>query len=618
MPILRQGQGDSAKARPSRPNLTLETHPPSYPNADSPCAQSAPVGTRQEMGIAPMYQAGDRHCAKLAEMMDSPTWRSQDTVPHMGYANIQRPLPLNEDGAQAIRFHKKDTCHPVRVTGLPAQKKPHIGYPVGEVLHLGRYSDDIKILGIQPFSEIPDTPNNAFIISAAVSQGILRPYESFSRGTFGDGNSSDRESSTNSSLLSASSLSELQLVGQDKFQPLEYHAQKVMERDDAIQSINHNLRSLSRQHQVTSDEQQRFKGLLDRLHQRQPGESDKEAASFIDPAIISFVPKKTDLGTPTKRSTRNRSDSGYASPSVYSRPSTRAQSRICGAFGSGDSEVIRIEHQTAGSHDSGFDESPSKNSMLNPTAKEFSVPTIMRGSPNLKVTSIRPPASTSRVFVPSQQFQDMLGGPSAPQISPVQGAWYPPQANAISPLIEFASMQQAVIPEIMPQWNSITRVGISSAAGMSPHGLPAFPAPAPGLGQPPGVGLNGFAMSPGLRAANISGPFHQQLSNLGLCCNPAHQAMNGFSTPGFPGTVPPIMAPQTTGVSAPLAGLTPLAVPFVPKHVPKPKVPNTTGQQNWELMHELRRMNEPGYAQKCKEKQKKRYIKQLEKTSGQY
>ncbi|KKY31067.1 hypothetical protein UCDDA912_g08991 [Diaporthe ampelina] len=54
----------------------------------------------------------------------------------------------------------------------------------------------------------------------------------------------------------------------------------------------------------------------------------------------------------------------------------------------------------------------------------------------------------------------------------------------------------------------------------------------------------------------------------------------------------------------------PVVNPIFGKNVPKPKVPNTTGQQYWEYWHELRRTFEPGYAQKSKQNQQKRYMKQ--------
>ncbi|KAJ4421470.1 hypothetical protein N0V82_003734 [Gnomoniopsis sp. IMI 355080] len=614
----QEHQGGLANARLSRPNLTLDTQRPLRPLANDLCAQSAPVGTRQEKGITPMYQAGDRHCAKLAEMMDSPTWRSQDPVPYVGSHDVQHPLPPNEQGAQATGYHKKYVAHFVKTTDLLAQDL-HNGRSTEEVLHLGRCGDDIEILGIQPFIDTPETSDNTFIISATISQNARRPYEAF---RYND--SSDHENSPHSPLPSATAPGESRTVWLDMGEKLEDNAQKAMEQDEAIQSINNNLRSPKRRRQATSDEQQRFRGLLDRLHQRHQRAKSKEdqTASLIDPAIISFVPKKADPSTPTKRSTRSRSDSGYASPTIFSRPSTRTQSRTGrDKSDSVEPDTVRIDHQKAGSHDSGFDESPSKNSVLNPTAKAFSVPSVSNTSSVKKGLSIRPPLA-KRVFVPSQQVYDRLGALPVPQACPTmqssQGPWYPPQPNINNPPMAFASVQQGAIPGMLPPWTNITGPGMSSAATMSPVGLPPFSGPVPGLGQAPGFGLAGLTASPGLGAANLSSPFHQQLSSLGLCCNVAHQAMSTFSPPAFNGVMPPALAPQIPGPSAPLTGLTPSAAPFIPKNVPKPKVPNTTGQQTWELMHELRRMNEPGYAQRCKEKQKKRYIKQLEKTSGQH
>lgn len=611
----QQDQGGHTKARLSRPNLTLDTQRPIYPVSSDPCAQSAPVGTRQEKGIAPMYQAGDRHCAKLAEMMDSPTWRSQNVVPYMGRQHIQRPVQPHEGDAQAIHYQEQTEAVFIGTNGLPQQTASN-SRSIDEVLHLGRCGDDIEILGIQPFLESSDTSNNTFIISAAISQEALRRYAPFG----GDG-SRYCEGSPHSSLSSVSYSGAIQKIRQEKGQKLGDNAQKVMDRDDAIQSINHSLRSPNRRRQVTSDEQQRFRGLIDRLHQRREEETSKEAASFVDPAIIAFVPKKAGPSTPTKQSTRNRSDSGYASPSGYSRPGTRAQTRVeRETSGSADLEVIRIEHQKGGSHDSGFDESPSKNSILNPTAREFLVPRTSKFSPAKSGLSIRSSVSSKLFVPPNQEFQRTLGAPLAPQTCPTmhpsQGAWYPPQSDINISTMAFGPMHQGVLPGVQPNWNNATGASIPSAAGMNPMGLPGFSGPVSGLGQAPGFDLAGLITSCGLGAANVPGPFHQQLSGLGLCCNPTHQAMSTFHPPALHGVVPQA-APQISGPSVTLPGLTPSAVSFVPKHVPKPKVPNTTGQQNWELMHELRRMNEPGYAQKCKEKQKKRYMKQLEKTGGE-
>lgn len=610
-----QHPGGLAKARPSRPNLTLDTQPPLHAPANGLCAQSAPVGTRQEKGLGPMYKAGDRHCAKLAEMMDSPTWRSQNPVPCMGYHHIQHPLPSNE-GPQSVD-NQNECATQFVTTGLPKQSS-HDGHPTGGVLHLGRCGDDIEILGIQPFVDASETSNNTFIISAAISQKSFRSLEAFPEDV-----PSDLEDDLHSLLTSATSAGEIQTVRQEMGRELEDIAHEAVEQDDAIQSINNSLRSPSRRRQATSDEQQRFRGLLDRLHQGCQGENSKQvqSASFVDPAIIAFVPKKANPGTPTKRSTRNRSDSGYASPSIYSRPSTRAHLRMGRETSdSAESESIQIDHQKAGSHDSGFDESPSKCSVLNPTAKEFSVPSSSNTFPVGKSLSIRPSLAT-RVFVPSQQAQGTLEGLSAPQtyptIQPSYGTWYPPQPIINNPSMALASMQQGISSGMLPQWTNIIGASTPSTTAMKPESLPPFSGPVPGIGQAPGFGLAGLANSLGLGAANMSGPFHHQLSSLGLCCNATHQAMSAFSPPDFHGVIPTTLAPQATGPSVPLVRSTPSAAPFIPKHVPKPKVPNTTGQQNWELIHELRRMNEPGYAQRCKEKQRKRYMKQLEKTGGQ-
>lgn len=609
------------QARLSRPKLTINTRPPPRPVAHDACAQSAPAGTRQEKGIAPMYQAGDRHCAKLAEMMDSPTWRSQNLAPYMGLHQVQQSsLSPSDQSDEAMQFQKEYAASLLKTTGLSTQNSHNVR-PTSEVVHLGRSGHEIEVLGIQPFLEASETSSNIFIISAAVSQGVLHSHQTSRDDDDGndDDDSDDHQGSLHNLLASERSSGELRRMWQGLEQKLENNSKNAMDRDDAIQSINDSLRFPNHQRRVTPDEQQRFRGLIDRLHQR-PGRQEEvikpnQAASSIDPAIIAFLPKKTAPSTPTKRRNRNRSDSGYTSSSGYSRPSTRAQMRMGReASGSADSVAIRIEHQNIGSHDSGFEESPPKNSLLNPTAKEFSVSNFSEASPVKKPNPIRSPASR-RVFVPSQQSQGPLGTLSASQTYPTiqtsQGPWYPLQSNISNPSMTLASLQHGVLSGILPPWTEIP------GAGIPPMAMPPFSGHVPGLGHPPGFGLPGLTTSSGLEHVNTSGPFHQQLPSLGTCCNPSHQTMTAFSPPALHGIIPQPLAPQTPGPSAPLAGLTPPAVPFIPKHVPKPKVPNTTGQQNWELMHELRRMNEPGYAQRCKEKQKKRYMKQLEKTGGQ-
>ncbi|KAL1874829.1 hypothetical protein Daus18300_003370 [Diaporthe australafricana] len=51
-----------------------------------------------------------------------------------------------------------------------------------------------------------------------------------------------------------------------------------------------------------------------------------------------------------------------------------------------------------------------------------------------------------------------------------------------------------------------------------------------------------------------------------------------------------------------MAPAAPVVNPIFRKNVPKPKY--------WEYWHELRRTFEPGYAQKSKQNQQKRYMKQ--------
>jgi hypothetical protein len=436
---------------------------------------------------------------------------------------------------------------------------------------------------------------------------------------------------------------------------------ELMERDAAIESVNFEHVSPRRRRQATPEEERRFRSLLGRLQPRISDEQ-RENSPLVDPAIISFGQKKkqadeyqsgnfmAQLRAAEKKFLEenrhhSRSDSGYASPTTYSRPSTRARSRSRqDVSDDAGAETLSTQHDNTGSRDSGID-SPSKHSMLNPAAKEFSSANVFSGSPMTQGRA-HPPV-----------FDNLYSSPEEPQTTSISFTQARPGGAFQSPgpgfnglpshitshmnLITTTGLPQAS-PGILSQISNVSNTTpqppsvFGHTASLSPLG--ALPGPVPSLTNPLGLGLPVLAPLPGLMPTSglvpsgLAGPFHHQLPATASCNNPAHQNISPFKSPHvspvpsitpLPPPAPPAsLLPQVpnTQLPPPTASAAPVVAPFIRKNVPKPKVPNTKGQQYWEYVHEMRRMYEPGYAQKSKANQQKRFMKQIHKngdTAGQ-
>lgn len=619
--------------------------------------RSAPVGTRQERGIPPMYQAVDRHCEKLAEMMKSPTWRSQGAGPHsfkpavtLGPGAVVRghksPNPPTSEGMICSDQHSEDELEN-RNSSVQSVPPPPSGPTLVDEIQLDHDRQAIRLIGLHPFLKAPE---RTYILSATASCDVGPPqgalYGEMRRVRISEGRISAKSKAERPAgpLLETEgnvvrpNPGENDLVESHSFpfstdirtnsrvssQEFNDNVMELMRRDEAIQSINNSLRSSHRQARAASpDEKQRFGGILERLRQQRPAQHSSGYSPLGDPAIIAFAPKTESSKNPAKRREHVRSDSGYASTSTSSRTSK-------GALRKPESpstevtvpEPLKDQHSQGGSHDSAF-ETSLKNSTLNPTAKEFS-------STGGKVCSpVKPGRLTchpvhSQLLLPPQKHSELAGSnlPLAidPVVNGIQSAWYSPQANTSTPLMTLGSLPHGPSPHfpcVLPRIGRFTGATISPPPGLGIAGSApptgTFTGFSPGSCQPC---MHGSI--PGLVAPCYNGPFHQQLPSLMTCNNPTHQGMSSFGSPALTPATSTVMMSQGPPVSVPVqaaAQPSPGTVQ-VPKHVPKPKIPNTAGQQNWELMHELRRMHEPGYALKCKEKQKKRYMKQLEKTGG--
>lgn len=642
-----------------------------------------------------MYQYSDRYCARVAEMMSTPTWRSQRPGPGPVVVDNSGSLSpiVNHDYVQ-ISGNRKENDLGGESTSIHAEWRQDRQNAAVEA-HLGDDGEAMSILGIHPFleaSEKPESSADTFLISAAVCPearspvhaifGEMHPFRTPKRRTgiqsktSEDGDDSEHyrgddcmchyKESAQSSPLSASGSpghirprkqrSEDEHMAREKVvkeKARDIH--ELMKRDEAIESVNFEHVSPRRRRPATPEEERRFKCLLGRLQPRRAVEK-KENPTLVDSAIISFATKKQEecdgvgnlmaqLRAAEKQYQEEnrchvRSDSGYASPATYSRPSTRAQSRSRQEVSDeASAETLSIQHLKFGSKDSGFD-SPSKHSVLNPAAKEFSTSSVAHGSPTKQGRLVHPPVSEQFYSSP----QDSQGThnsftparPDAAFRSPGLGFnGLPNHITGPINLVTTPGLAQAP-PRILSQISSFSNTSLPPTSGFGfPGALPTLggaPGPVPGLPHPLGLGMPviaptpGLASTPGLVPSGLAGPFHHQLPTMASCNNPAHQSISPFNS-AHASPVPPItslpppappasLVPQvaTTGLPPPVAPAAPVAAPFIRKNVPKPKVPNTTGQQYWEYVHEMRRMYEPGYAQKSKANQQKRFMKQIHRN----
>lgn len=636
---------NTALKLPSRPVLTVDTNAPRKKLAEDQALRSAPVGTRQEKGIPPMYQAGDRYCEKRAEMMNSPTWRSQNPGPHLVHppskltvsvaSNDHQSLGLitSEEGIRDDQYND-DELHDGNFS-TRISSSPSSGTTLMDEVQLSRDGEAVRLIGLHPFLK---TPEGAYILSAVASSnadsqdslhGEMRRVKVFQRriGTRSEAKESERvftragrddsvDGHRNSRLAASCpdrSPTDVCTIGRTKSEELGDDARELVKHDEAIPSTDHGLRPGRRQVGATSpDEKQRFGGILQRLRKQCSAQDSSDRPPLEDTAILS-TPKMADSTDVTKRREHVRSDSGYAS-----------QRRGRGSSEATATEMFKVQHFQGGSYDSGY-ESPSKNSTLNPAAKEFSAGS-KRSSPVKSNAFARPPID-SKLWLPPQQPAGLVV-PSPPTLNdpvlnPMPSPWHSPLANASTPLMPFGATQTGLsshFPGLLPLLGEF-----AGGVAPTPPGLgipnPVPPPVAPFTGLSPGH-FQPFVRGsiPGLAAPCYHGPFQQQIPSLMTCNNPTHQGLPSFNSPVVTPTLPSAIIPQAPAATLPVhaaAGVQPSPGTLqLPKHVPKPKIPNTTGQQNWELMHELRRTHEPGYAQKCKEKQKKRYLKQLEKNGG--
>lgn len=639
-----------------------------------------------------MYQAADRHCTKVAEMLSWRSQRSRPTIDEEGalfepldsqYAS-STPSPLAPCGEDDEKWYpsseQEDTNEVYHSPTRQRAQRPHADSGIS----LGRYAEAMNILSIHPLSEVPDVPNEAFIISTSVSSGpargrgaiygelqpVMIPKRRSELQTKIDEDDLSSEPNSeygllenNEKVLYASPPSPCRQSGQShseegqdeqgvldtrKYRARDIHL--LIERDAAIESVDSQHAPHQPHQRPDPEATRRFEGLLGRLCRETETlkESPNGKNTLNDPAIVSFAPQEDiqhsasrelapELTLERCRFSPNRNHRHAPSDSGYASSSTRTQSRSRhGASDETGLEPVTIQNGKVGSKDPGSGRCP-KSSTLNPAAKAFSSTNEHSASAKRNILESSVPNNTF-LQPPLGQAQFGTGIHS-------QGYGYSALPNFDSPLANLSHLQPAslqVSPALLPQ--------------AVPFPLPALPHP-PGLGFTPSLaaGIPGFGNIPSLPlrpspsslgltrppqplgSVPMSGPipsefvgaFHQQLPTVPSCNNPAHQSDGSFSgaqsflAPAMPQLAPPappasLFSPtHSASVPPPIAPAAPVVNPIFRKTVPKPKVPNTTGQQYWEYWHELRRTFEPGYAQKSKQNQQKRYLKQqIHKNGG--
>lgn len=451
----------------------------------------------------------------------------------------------------------------------------------------------------------------------------------------------------------------------------------MMQRDEAIESINsvyHVWTSPHRRKPNTEGKSKHFEGLIGRLATQKKdidSRRDKEARDanikLGDPAIIAFSPKRPKQGEDScdilgrlyaakdkflEKSRRDRRDSGYTSPTG----GTRGSQETDNASHRPNTEKTVVQHKKGGSGDSGF-HSPSKSSTLNPAAMEFSCKgsdqqseTFPGGSPLKRGSFIRHPVND--LFIPPQKAPVMnsvspfdLGAPIFPPpgfnhpnlsmfndfgagIAGMQMPNMPPSMMHLPPQMQMQQQIMNNMGPLMPPPGFGTPPGFGPPPGFqaqpgfqAPHG---FQAP-PGIAPPPGFGPNGpflqFRQPPMQQLAPPMPPMQQANIAPFMPPHPApaiqafHARMPPLGTmPQGQRPVPPPAAPAPTVLHGP----TPLVPGTLPSEVPpKPKVPDTTSQQAWEAWHEMKKMTDPSYAQKAKQNQAKRVLKQMKNVSDE-
>lgn len=616
-----------------------------------------------EKGIPPLYHSYDSYIEQVAENMDSSAWRTHTPARETAEDSTNAAMfEVNKQTSHYAINNESTTLEPSSAGAIlhDAQiiKNHHIGKYDSDEIHLGHDFESIDIHSVQPLSLDAQNPTSTFLIEASIPCVVSDDERHYFRTThdydvastkcdarlpggaesqYDDMCKGYRQAAPQAkSITSSPSLSDLMedviegratINEQNQEHPAtrdsipadEINAsgarvqssadtEESMKLNQEIQFLRSGSYSTVHQHQGSPAVDERFKDLIKRLRPQEHIEHDAATDAVLrDPAI-----KRIGRAGPYRGNQRGPFDSSYTS-SIAFQPDTRSPS-LAANNTSGSSEPGQPPQRSF--HD-GRSGPPFKNSSLNPAAREFSSNQTHNISPS-RYSAMPRPTAFSRPIVPElgmmQRFAFLGGVASSEEAASLPYSSHP--GDHSFPGLGHQLMEPEMfpnVPGILPALAPYNGLAMPAMPATNPPSLapvlPSLPRFPPGIAQPAGLSMSGIAKPVSLTNSGLSslaGPFHQQLPFAISCNNPSHQAM------AIPG--PQILAPTST-LSTSAQNLAMRlhtgATHFIPRHVPKPRVPDSDQQQDWELMHELRRTHEPGYAQKCKEKQRKRFIKQL-------
>ncbi|PSR92010.1 hypothetical protein BD289DRAFT_452035 [Coniella lustricola] len=176
-PSQLKGSGAADTIKNHKPLLSIDTQTATDLRARTVTGniRSAPVGTRLDRGIPPMFKAVDLHCAKVASIMDPGSWGAQhfDEATHVkmpitDYGDVSETLSDGTENSECDQVHHNrehsDFC-PLQIM------ESNDSFPIATGhIHLGVDKEDVEIVGIHPYARLPETSNDTMIISVRVSR----------------------------------------------------------------------------------------------------------------------------------------------------------------------------------------------------------------------------------------------------------------------------------------------------------------------------------------------------------------------------------------------------------------------------------------------------------------
>lgn len=361
-------------------------------------------------------------------------------------------------------------------------------------------------------------------------------------------------------------------------------------------------------------EAERFEGLLGKLRKSAEDKCDKLIKEWKDPITGRSEPSPAwsmETLVAWSRRFNEYKDLVYKKYAPHSDRATQ-QEKDFDFPGSISAKVANSGQQQIKMReviDSGIDmDIPGKERTLNPQAKEFQPPSKVASSrpePKVGLPGVQRPGAPRRLY--SQGYRPEVSGtgnrPAGPSVFS-QAPYLPLTPGLHSPCDSTFSTGH-------PNWAAL----LAQIYGATPS-IPFLPPCSPSLstlksGLSTGSAGAGLSRVCGFDIANpMQSCHHTDLGCPWTRC-PGHRSV----PPTPPVTQTPLIGPVTPVVpvvpAAPAMRNFPRVLPpalsqIPPGPVPKPRFPDSRGQQAYEEWIEWRKANEPGYALECKARQARR------------